>query len=245
MSNFKRNSTLQALNIGVNGRVPLIHTESIDAIIGDDVNAKVAIMGGLDADGIVRALKLNTSGQMELGAVTISDLKVGSTDGTTADTYLRTDADGRIELSADINVNEIQTGTTDGVNGDTFLKTDANGRLEVIPIGSLSVSETVANNEFGLQPGIAPGVTVALAEILSTPAGYKFRGFNCTGTGDGYFSVSIDSTIWYSGRINNTTRTVSMILPNPHLIPEGSDIALDVTNEALDSADFEGTLLGE
>ncbi len=99
MSNQKRNTTLQALNIGLEGRAPLQITDDIQTIINDPAT-KVAVVGGIDPSGNIIAAQLTALGELKVNATvsaTLSpgDVEIGAVELKDADT------DTRVKIKTD------------------------------------------------------------------------------------------------------------------------------------------------
>lgn len=97
---------------------------------------------------------------------------------------------------------------------------------------------------FGQALLVTDGATVTLAEILHTAPGYAIRGMNVTGTGDGYFTIQVNSSTVLSTRIRSTQPTSLIELLNGIAVATGSVVALKVTNESGNTASYDGSLLG-
>jgi hypothetical protein len=125
----------------------------------------------------------------------------------------------------------------------------SSGSAEVVEVGNanftgVSTGETMASNGWGSAVGVVAGETATLTELLSSPEGYRIKGFTANGTGDGYFFVQINSMTILSGRIRSTAPVYLITLPNGVLVTPASRVSLKVTNESGSTADFEATLLG-
>lgn len=110
--------------------------------------------------------------------------------------------------------------------------------------GPLAIVSAPAVASFGQSIGQTDATTVTLTNIPTTTAGYRIDGLIGTGTGDGYFTVQINSTTILSGRIRASMPTLYLMLPKGIPVTAGSSVTLKVTNESGSTANFDGTLLG-
>lgn len=110
--------------------------------------------------------------------------------------------------------------------------------------GPIATTQLSAINSWGQSLALTPGATGTLASIVSSAPGYQIKGFIAHGTGEGYWSVQVDSLTRLSGRTRMSMPTLTVTLPNGINVPTGSLVALKVTNESGGTADFEATLLG-
>ena len=119
------------------------------------------------------------------------------------------------------------------------------GTLNLLEAGTFSTTTAAAINTFGTSGSIADSATGTIVSY-STPAGFKFRGFNATGEGQGYFYLQIGSgTTKYSYRTSVADKVARLTLPNPESIPTSTTLLLKVDNENGDTRNFEGAVLGE
>lgn len=98
-------------------------------------------------------------------------------------------------------------------------------------------------NNYGTVLAVANGATGTIVTFVA-PAGWRFAGFEAGGEGDGLFFVQFGVTTKYSRRTNIVNRHASVALPEPDATAGGQTVTLKVTNNSVDTADFEGTLLG-
>ena len=110
---------------------------------------------------------------------------------------------------------------------------------------ALSFAGIPANDSWGQALAVTNGATATLVSIPSASAGYRIKGVLCHGTGDGYFTVQIAAVTVFSGRTRSTLPMLAITLPNGIAVSTGAAVALKVTNESGNTADYEGTLLGE
>ena len=108
---------------------------------------------------------------------------------------------------------------------------------------ALATTQPAANNSWGQAIAITASASAVLISLNSS-AGYQISGFIAHGTGDGYFTLKINSSIVLSGRIRSTFPVLVITLPNSIKIATGSAVTLNVTNESGSTADYETTLLG-
>src|SRR3990167_4301932 len=119
------------------------------------------------------------------------------------------------------------------------------GTLNLLEAGTFSTTTAVAINTYGTSCSIADAATGTIVNY-STPAGFKLRGFNATGEGQGYFYLQIGSgTTKYSYRTSVANKVARIELPNPEAIPTSTTLLLKVDNENGDTRNFEGVVLGE
>lgn len=98
-----------------------------------------------------------------------------------------------------------------------------------------------ARNFWGQSLAQTAGSTATLASISS---GYRVMGFVAHGTGDGYFTIQVNSATVLSGRIRLSAPMLVVILGAGFDVVAGSLVTLRVTNESGSTADYEATLLG-
>lgn len=114
-----------------------------------------------------------------------------------------------------------------------------------LSIGSLSVTETPANNTFGTSGSIADGAVGTIVNFTSGTS-FKLKGFSATGEGQGYFALQIGvGTTKYSGYTSVANKVAQVILPNPDSVPSSTVVQLIVTNQNSSTCNFEGVVLGE
>src|SRR3990167_3675315 len=158
--------------------------------------------------------------------------------------------------SADVNgTAEIVRGGADPSTGAQYVynlgpagttaNTITGGTLNLLEAGTFSTTTAVAINTYVTSGSIADTATGTIVNY-STPAGFKLRGFNATGEGQGYFYLQIGSgTTKYSYRTSVADKVARLTLPNPESIPTSTTLLLKVDNENGDTRNFEGCLLGE
>ena len=108
---------------------------------------------------------------------------------------------------------------------------------------ALATTQPTANNSWGQATAITAGASAVLVSLTSS-ANYQISGFIAHGTGDGYFTLKINSFVVLSGRIRSTLPVLMITLPNSIKTTTGSTVTLNVTNESGSTADYEITLLG-
>jgi len=89
--------------------------------------------------------------------------------------------------------------------------------------------------------GLAASSTQAI--VSQAVVDFPLRGILGNGTGDGFFTLYLDSVEWYSDYIYTTKRNVMLFLPNIEVVT--GTLELKVTNQCLSTADYWGAILGE
>jgi hypothetical protein len=241
---------------------PAYHTVNVDSEIllgqGDTIsNGSMPIIGngvynGSSWDRLRSATSATgTTGTGLLGA---ASLVLGTTNYSSSRAAIAVgDADSGIGVPANAiyyyngsNFDRVRGSATNGLKVDlsstaansTAIKVDGSATIQ-------PVTSVAANNSYGQSLSLANGVTATLVNIASSTAGYKIRGLNCTGNGDGYFFIQVAGVTILSGRTRWSHPTVYISLPNPVSVTTASAVTLKVTNESGSTADYEGTLLGE
>lgn len=113
--------------------------------------------------------------------------------------------------------------------------------IDQTPIKAVS---SASNNNWGQALSVTNISTATLVNIPASVPGYRINGIIAHGNGDGYFFVQIASVTVFSGRIRSTMPTLVINLPNGINVATNSVVALKVTNESGNTADYEATLLG-
>lgn len=123
------------------------------------------------------------------------------------------------------------------------LNTDGTVPVAATFTGTVTSSESPANDSFGSTTALTNGSTATLVNIASSVAGYRVKGFVVNGTGDGYWFIQIAGTTVLSGRTRWSQPTLDISLPNGIPVSTGSTVTLQVTNESGSTANYEGTLI--
>ncbi len=111
--------------------------------------------------------------------------------------------------------------------------------------GLLTVARTPdSNNVFGEVIGVVSGNTANVI-TYTAPAGYRVRGFNATGDGDGYFALKVNGVTALSARIHIMEKTIGATLYLADAVSLGDIITLSVKNESDTICSYEATLIGE
>lgn len=146
-----------------------------------------------------------------------------------------------------------------GAGGDTIATDDIGGikyqRIKVnfgadgtasnVSVANpLPVARAPAANAWGQALALTAGETGTIASIPAAATGYQITGFIAHGTGDGYWSVQVDSITVLSGRTRAAMPCLTIMLPNGIAVTPGSMVALKITNESGSTADYEATMLG-